>query len=169
MNVVFGFSPFTSFPPNFSSHPFFLFRWSCGTSTRWPVSHLWCLWMQLRGKWCVEMVYWWSEMTPKVRLAAYSSLHTHKHTHPYIHTLLVWYILLIYFYSLTLSSLTSVLFSTWLTLTPTTNHSTLKISLCNEVIGRHLRVMRTEEHKSVSHTLCLSYQCKPEFLNMTRQ
>lgn len=41
-------------------------RWSCGTSTRWPASPPWCLWTPLLGRSCVEMVYWWLEMTLKV-------------------------------------------------------------------------------------------------------
>lgn len=43
-------------------------RWSCGTSTRWPVSHPWCLWTRPRARWCVGTDCWWSGMIPKVRI-----------------------------------------------------------------------------------------------------
>lgn len=49
------------------SPPLLFSRWSCGTSTRWPASPPWCLWTRRRGRSCVETVYWWSGMTPKVR------------------------------------------------------------------------------------------------------
>lgn len=47
---------------------FSLCRWNCGTSTRWPASHPWCLWTRPRGRWCVGTDCWWSGMIPKVRI-----------------------------------------------------------------------------------------------------